>query len=1041
MCSLDGHLHLQLNGDDSPFYSRIFDTFCADVPFSKTRHDKVKVQQQHYIPFAHLPRPALFFDPNTNTITDTDPSIPRGCVRPTTDLPRVPGGQVFNVKKRQRQRKPHGTRDQNHHDTLPHSPMDASNVFRQVQGFGTYIPRPPQTLQLQQKKPVKAEDPGDGEASHRIAHTLTACCRCRQRKTRCDPTLPRCQPCERSGSTCEYFDTTKGKRISRYYVVKLQEKVRALEAELGQYTDDDESPKNREDFIRPGGLVRLNETDETPRYLGPSSGIAMTRILMQEAKRYTDSKRIAELIPDVRDRRQAEGLGNSISGMRSQSFNMLGPSRKKSYPIISGVAAPGLPTRVIADKLIEVFHQRAQVFTPTFHEKALQTTLEDVENGSKDPYKNFVLRLVMATSLQKLDATYAGLADSYYLAAMKYFEDVVRPKDLKTLQCLVLIGQYSLLTPTRTAVYYVVGLATRICQQLGFADEKTISINAGDPLTLDMRRRLSWIVSSMELGLAYSMGRPNGFAKSGDINDVRFFETVSDANISEAGIIPGPPDERKLVAIHFCKMRQHQAEIRRVLYEKKFPEPKDDRHPWFADMEAKIDRWLKESPEDPPWCKPWFSGRYHTMVVALHRPSPQVPKPSVYSATKCFDSAAFVINISSKQMMAAAVDITWVFILTLYMSLNTILWTVTYPEVRALHTRDEVQDLVNISLDIIDQCVERWPGTAAASQLYSTFTKACLQSYDSNETSTLSSSSSLNTPPSQTDTNSPSASEISSATTISQVGAAAFNPPQFGYVFGSGPEEMGGYKVEDWPPQPTFRSNSIFLNPASSDHTGRRFSYFPPDFTQTVDLSLTEESSPPETDATVSPPFTSPSQHLPTPPDSMPNAATTPTMGTPLLSTPMLSTTSLAQTPSDIQTPNTMPTQQQRSAPTAFTIPPIPQHQAQGQRPLPLPTTVTDWFNPPPPFISPYSFGGGMGGNYWGDSSGANGYGDVGMGNMPLSGGLPPDRQGSLSLLQQNELMDILESEGMTDIDTYLNMGMTYSDHVMDQGLNWGGGR
>lgn len=212
----------------------------------------------------------------------------------------------------------------------------------------------------------------------------------------------------------------------------------------------------------------------------------------------------------------------------------------------------------------------------------------------------------MATSLQKLDATYAGLADSYYLAAMKYFEDVVRPKDLKTLQCLVLIGQYSLLTPTRTAVYYVVGLATRICQQLGFADEKTISINAGDPLTLDMRRRLSWIVSSMELGLAYSMGRPNGFAKSGDINDVRFFETVSDANISEAGIIPGPPDERKLVAIHFCKMRQHQAEIRRVLYEKKFPEPKDDRHPWFADMEAKIDRWLKESPEDPPWCKPWY---------------------------------------------------------------------------------------------------------------------------------------------------------------------------------------------------------------------------------------------------------------------------------------------------------------------------------------------------------------------------------------------------------------------------------------------------
>ncbi|KAI0152516.1 fungal-specific transcription factor domain-containing protein [Hypoxylon sp. NC0597] len=1034
MCSQTENGYYNLGGDDSPFYSRIYETFFADVPKVRN-HDKVKFdqqqqqqQQQHqYNRPAFLAHPAFL----------PDAASLGSCVLPTTDPPRAPGGQI---KKQKRKLLSQDQKGQKRQETIPETPMDASSVFRQVQGFGAYIPRPPQVLQ--HRKPMKVEDQGDGEASHRIAHTLTACCRCRQRKTRCDPTLPRCLPCERSGSTCEYFDTTKGKRISRYYVVKLQEKVRALEAELGQYTDDDDFPKNHEDFIRPGGLVRLNETDETPRYLGPSSGIAMTRILMEEAKRYTESKRIAELIPDVRERRQAAASGPNFPGTRSQSFTMPPHSsaRKKSYPIISGVAAQNLPSRGIADRLLEVFYQRAQVFTPTFHEKELEKTLEDVYAGSTDPYKNFVLRMVMATSMQKLDSTYAGLADSYYLAAMKYFEDVVRPKDLKTLQCLVLIGQYSLLTPTRTAVYYIVGLATRICQQLGLADEKTISIGVNDPMTLDMRRRLSWIVNTMELGLAYIMGRPNGFAKSHDINDVRFFETVSDTNISENGIIPGPPDERKLVAIHFCKMRQHQAEIRRVLYEKKYPEPKDDRHPWFAEMEAKMDRWLKECPENPPWCKPWFSGRFHTMIVALHRPSPQVPKPSIQSATKCFESAAFVINISSKQMMASAVDVTWVFILTLYMSLNSLLWSVTYPEVRALHPRDEVQELVNISLDIIDQCVERWPDTAAASQLYSTFTKSCLQSYDSNET-ILSSSSSFNTPPSQTDTNSPSASEISSTTTLS-AGGAPFNPPQFGYVFGSSPEEMNSYKVENYPPQPTFRSNSIFLNPASSDHTGRRFSYFPPDFTQPGDLALMEESSPPDTDATVSPPFMSPAQHLPTPPESMPaGSAAFPGIGTPLLATPMLSTASLAQTPSDVGTPNSVPSQQQRATPAAFTIPPIPQHQSQGQRPLPQGTTVTDWFNPPPPFISPYAFGSGVGSNFWGDSPNVNGLADIGMGNMQYSNGLPPDRQGSLSQEQQIELMDVLENEGMTDIDTYLNMGMTYPNMMgnIDQGLNWGG--
>ncbi|KAI1077115.1 fungal-specific transcription factor domain-containing protein [Whalleya microplaca] len=924
--------------------------------------------------------------------------------------------------------------------------MDVSNVFRRVEGFGTYVPKPPQGLQP--KRPVKVEEQGEGEGSHRIAHTLTACCRCRQRKTRCDPTLPRCLPCERSGSNCEYFDTTKGKKISRYYVVKLQEKVRTLEAELGQYTEEDDFPKNHEDFIRPGGLVRLNETDETPRYLGPSSGIAMTRILMEEAKRYTDTKRISELIPDVRERRQTAMTGINFPGTRSQSFSMPLPTsaRKKSYPMISRVAAQSLPSRGIADKLIEVFHQRAQVFTPTFHEKDLEATLVDVYAGSQDPYQNFVVRLVMATSMQKLDAAYAGLADSYYLAGMRYFEDVVRPKDLKTLQCLVLIGQYSLLTPTRTAVYYIVGLATRIAEQLGLADEKTISIGVHDPWALDMRRRLSWIVTVMELGLASSMGRPNGLAKSGDLHDVKFFETVSDANISRNGIIPGPPDGKKLVAIHFCKMRLLQAEIRRVLYEKKHPEPRDDRHPWFAAMEAKMDQWLKESPEDPPWCKPWFSGRYHTMIVSLHRPSPQVPKPSVHSATKCFDSAAFVIEISSKQMMAAAVDITWVFILTLYMALNALLWSVTYPDIRALHPRDEVQELINISLDIIDQCVERWPGTAAASQLYSTFTKACLQSYDSNETPMLSSSSSFNTPPSQTDTNSPSASETSNSTTMSKPGAPTFNPPQFGYVFGSGPEEMNHYNVDgNFSSQPTFRSNSIFLNPASSDHTGRRFSYFPPDFTQSEDAPIAENPSPPETDATISPPFTSPAQHLPTPPESVPTgAAVTPTMSTPLLATPLLSNANLSQNSPGVMTPNAMPQQQQHhSTPPAFTIPPIPQHQSQGQRPLPQPTTVTDWFNPPPPFISPYAFGG-MSGGFWGDSANPNGLSGMGMGGIQYSNGLPPERQGSLSQEQQMELMDVLENEGMTDIDTYLNMRMEFPNNLMENanaGLNWNGGR
>ncbi len=213
--------------------------------------------------------------------------------------------------------------------------------------------------------------------------------------------------------------------------------------------------------------------------------------------------------------------------------------------------------------------------------------------------------MVLAISLQKLEISYAGLADSYYLAAMQDFEEVVQPKDLKTLQCLALLSQYSLLTPTRTAVYYVIGLATKICKQMGLSEEKTIDLGISDPLVLDMRRRLSWIITTTELGLAHSMGRPSGFAKGDDFIDVNFFAAVADENITSDGIQPGPPCDKKVVAIHYCKMRLLQAEIRRVLYEQKRPEPKHDGHPWFIQMEEKIEEWRDASPERPEWAKPW----------------------------------------------------------------------------------------------------------------------------------------------------------------------------------------------------------------------------------------------------------------------------------------------------------------------------------------------------------------------------------------------------------------------------------------------------
>jgi hypothetical protein len=239
---------------------------------------------------------------------------------------------------------------------------------------------------------------------------------------------------------------------------------------------------------------------------------------------------------------------------------------------------------------------------PMFHEPTFTKDVEDVYNGSRDPYQNYCLRMVIAISLQRMDTQYAGLADSYYLAALKFFEGAVKPMNLKTLQCFALVAGYSLLTPTRTGVYYIIGLGVRLCQVLGLHEEKTITRGPGgrpaDPLEVDMRRRLFWSLLTMEYGLSHSLGRPSHFATRCEHIDVNFHELVDDTFITKDAILPAPQASlKKWIGIHFFKMRILQLEIRRKLYQRKRAEPKNDQDPWFTEMQSKMEGWRDTSPE------------------------------------------------------------------------------------------------------------------------------------------------------------------------------------------------------------------------------------------------------------------------------------------------------------------------------------------------------------------------------------------------------------------------------------------------------------
>jgi len=523
------------------------------------------------------------------------------------------------------------------------------------------------------------------------------------------------------------------------------------------------------------------------------------------------------------------------------------------------------------------------------------------------------------------------------------------------------------------------------------------------------------------------------------------------------------------------------------------------------------------------------------MLISLYRPSPQIPTPTSQAAEKCFEGARYIIDLTSRQIEQGAVDITWVFLLGIYAALNALLWSISYPEVRLKHTKDEVQALAQTALESITVCSDRWPGSSPAINLYTVITNACLQSYHVKEEETPSPSSNnrLDAPATVMDPVSP-ASDTSRATPQPQTEPSAplFNRSPFGYVFNDGSDGMHSQYPFDaaatpFQAQPAFRSNSIFMSPAS-DSSGRRLSLLPPESVHPSEGSDPDQIDPlPPPSMTLSqqvPSLTTTSgsgTSIPTPPESLPppsshtknispspSVSATPTPTIHPLQTPALN-------PISLPGPHPQSTLPPPSKTPVFTSPPVSQAHPSQQS---SPAAVADWFTSQQPFVSPfvsginnssfwdnapnpftglglsgtegisYNFGSGSGsrpppgtspnnagnnnaqswnlssappaasGGPWtsgpppnahidmggfagfgpgpGSANGIAGLGIAGMGGNSNPAGAPggvgalgdysfvTTRHGSLSQEQQMELMGVLETQGLSDIDSFLSMGM-----------------
>ena len=128
--------------------------------------------------------------------------------------------------------------------------------------------------------------------------------------------------------------------------MKLQDQVRRLEAALAKLDVRDDAEPDEEELVRDAAVVEFRESAER-KFLGPSSGTTMTRLVMRLAKEVSDVKSIHSIVSPERltqiESRQAEDHKKATSKLGPDFALFSAYAATKEFPRTSRRRGPSQP--------------------------------------------------------------------------------------------------------------------------------------------------------------------------------------------------------------------------------------------------------------------------------------------------------------------------------------------------------------------------------------------------------------------------------------------------------------------------------------------------------------------------------------------------------------------------------------------------------------------------------------------------------------------------------------------------------------------------
>ncbi|PWW79699.1 hypothetical protein C7212DRAFT_356463 [Tuber magnatum] len=409
-----------------------------------------------------------------------------------------------------------------------------------------------------------------------ISRSISACNRCRSRKTKCDQLFPNCSSCAKAGIECVGIDAATGREVPRSYVDWLEKRVRFLEQEMGISNDGTESNPSRtggggvkrklssappeeraeaseehasddggekalhlrpdiENLVSQVGLVSVQGTS-APGFLGGTSGISFARLMFAAVKTTNKDNPQSSQPTSIQSTPASSSPKppNADSEVVTDSSTQIPRSRQRPSP------AP-FPRRQVGENYIDIFFNQANPQTPILHrpsfERMFRQAYSKIEEeggdglpveggaggaggGEKDHQHRadlYFLYMVFAIATAMSSRT-ESLPERYHASAMLHMDSLFSSISLTNnrldgLKGILLLALYSIMRPAAPGVWYVLGAAMRLAIDLGLHQENTQKAEKmWDPLTIDERRRLWWCTYCLDRQICVYLGRPFGIA-------------------------------------------------------------------------------------------------------------------------------------------------------------------------------------------------------------------------------------------------------------------------------------------------------------------------------------------------------------------------------------------------------------------------------------------------------------------------------------------------------------------------------------------------